>query len=459
MVTLIENGLIVTMDPKRTIIKDGAIVIEGDHILDVGEESEIKRKYKPSKKLNAKDKLILPGLIDAHAHLTEILHRGCEGNLSLIDWLTTRAWPLGGAVSEEDAKIATSLCCLEMLKSGTTCFVEPMLYSKRDFNGIAETIQEVGIRGVLAKALMGKVGYGLKEENLTRDLKEDSKSSLAEAIAMIKKWDGQAEGRIKVWLGPRVASACTEELGRQVSEVAEEFHTGITLHFAEVREDTDQIKVEHGRSPAEYLQRIGLLKENVLLCHAIWLDPEDIDLLAASGANVVHCPSSNLKLASGFAKIPEMLRKGIPVALGCDGGMANGCYDMFREMKLTSLIHRGVTLDPLSITAERVLEMATIKGARALSMEDEIGSIEAGKKADLIMIDLRKPHLVPLLNTVSNIVYSATGSDVDTVIINGKLIMQHRRVLTVDEEGILREAQSRAQTIVERTAVAKTWSR
>jgi cytosine/adenosine deaminase-related metal-dependent hydrolase len=455
LITLIENGLIITMDPERRIIEGGAIVIQDDRILEIGETSRLKATYKASRIINGANQMVLPGLIDAHAHLTEAIHRGCEGDLSLVPWLTRRAWPLGDALTQEDARVAATLCCLEMIKSGTTCFVEPMLYSKRGFNQIARVIEDAGLRGILSRALMGKVGYGLEEKALSRGLKDDWRSVLDEAVDLIEEWEGRAQGRINVWLGPRVTSACTEELGKQASHIAAKYHTGITLHVAECEEDTAHIRAEHGMSPLEFLQKIDLLNKNVLLCHAVWLDTPDIELLAGSQAKVVHCPSSNLKLASGVARISDMLRKGVTIALGCDGAMANGCYDMFREMKLASLLHKGVTRDPLSLTAERALEMATINGARALSMVDTIGSIETGKKADLIMVNLRQPHLAPLINPIANLVYSATGSDVNTVIINGNIIMQDRRVLTLDEDAILKEAQERAEKIMERAGLER----
>lgn len=439
---LIKDGLVVTMNREMKIIRNGAIAIEGDRIVDVGKTFQLERKYGSLEKIDAKNMAVLPGLIDAHAHLVEALHRGLMGDLSLIDWLTKRSWPLAEATTEQDAKIGASVCCLEMIKSGTTCFVEPMLFSKYNFDEIAKVIDKVGIRGVLAKALMGKVGYGLLDKDMSDRLTEKWESSLNEAVIMIKKWNGKAQGRIKVWLGPRVMSACTPELGHKIAETAEKFNVGITLHCAEVKEDVNCIMTEYGMSPAKFLQEIGLLNSKVLLAHAIWLTEKDINMMANAGAKVVHNPSANMKLASGFAKIPDMLKHGVVVGLGCDGGMVNGCYDMFREMKIAAFIHKGVTLNPLSIMDETVLKMATINGAKALNWEDEIGSIEIGKKADIILIDLKKPHMVPITNTVSNLVYSAVGCDVDTTIVNGRLIMQNRKVLTMNEEKILDEAQS-----------------
>lgn len=446
---LIKDGLVVTTNREMRIIRNGAVAIEGDRIADVGKTFELERKYGSFEKINAKNMAVLPGLIDAHAHLVEALHRGLMGDLSLIDWLTKRSWPLSEATTEQDAKIGASLCCLEMIKSGTTCFVEPMLHSKYNFDEVAKVIDEVGIRGVLAKALMGKVGYGLQEKDMSGRLREKWESSLNETINMIKRWNGKAQGRIKVWLGPRVMSACTPELGHQIAGIAEKFNVGITVHCAEVKEDVNYVMTEYGMSPAEFLQEIGLLDTKVLLAHAIWLTAKDIDMIANAGAKVVHNPSSNMKLASGFAKIPDMLKQGVVVGLGCDGGMSGGCYDMFREMKIAALIHKGVTSNPSSITDETVLRMATINGARALNWDDEIGSIEIGKKADIILVDLKKPHMVPLTNTVSNLVYSAVGCDVDTTIINGRLIMQNRHVLTMDEEKVLDEAQSRALKFIQ----------
>ena len=229
--------------------------------------------------------------------------------------------------------------------------------------------------------------------------------------------------------------------------------TGVTMHLNEVREDAEYAKREFGKSPAEFMNEVGLVDSNVVYAHGVWLTEPEWNILAKKGATVAHCPSSNMKLASGIAKIPEMIRGGVNVGLGCDGGPSNNSYDMIREMKLASLAQKARLLDPLALTAETVLEMATINGAKALGLEQELGSIELGKKADVVLVSLKKPHLTPSFNPVSHLVYAAEGSDVDTVIIDGKIVMENRIVKTFDEEDVLKEANRRSETLLRRAGL------
>jgi len=269
---------------------------------------------------------------------------------------------------------------------------------------------------------------------------------------MLRKWH-RHDGRIQVWFGPRTPGACTPELYREIVELARQHRTGITMHLAEVKDDVDYTKREFGKLPAEFAQDLGLVGRNVLLAHTVWLTQPEIEILGRSNTNTVHCPSSNMKLGSGTAKIPEMIEAGVNVSLGCDGGPSNNTYDMLREMKIAALLQKVRVHDPTRLRAETVLEMATINGAKAVGLEHEIGSLEEGKKADIIVLELRKPHLTPIFSLASNLVYAASGGDVETTIVDGRILMENKRLLTLDEDKVLMEAERRGRSLLERSGV------
>jgi cytosine/adenosine deaminase-related metal-dependent hydrolase len=270
---------------------------------------------------------------------------------------------------------------------------------------------------------------------------------------MIQKYNGAKGGLVRTWVAPRSLGGCSEELYEEVAELARESDTRITMHLAEVREDVRYARENFGATPFEFVERVGLAGPRSLFAHMVWLKDTDIRRVAKTKSNVAHCPSSNLKLASGIPKIPELIEAGANVGLGCDGAPCNNSYDMIREMKLAAVIQKARLLDPLSMPATTVLEMATVNGARAMGMESIVGSIEAGKRADLVLIDLRKPHLVPYRDLVSNVVYSAVGSDVDSVLVDGNLLLREGEALTLDEERIIDEAQERQDELISRSGV------
>jgi cytosine/adenosine deaminase-related metal-dependent hydrolase len=347
-----------------------------------------------------------------------------------------------------------------MLKSGTTTFLESLLHTRYGFDGIARSVDTSGMRGILSKTVMGLPAYGSAGGIMHPGMVEDGGTCLREVEDYYKRWNGKANDRLRVWYGARSLGACTPELYRQIAEDAKRLNTGVTMHLNEVREDASYTQKEFAKLPAEFMDEVGLVGPNVVYAHGVWLTEKEWRILARKGANVAHCPASNMKLASGIAKVPEMLHDGVNVGLGCDGGPSNNCYDMIREMKLASLSQKARLLDPLVMNAETVLEMATLRGARALGLENEIGSIEVGKKADLILVSRRNPHLVPSYNPVSHLVYSATGSDVCTVIIDGRIIMQNRTVKTLDEEEVIRNANERGMNLLQRAdiKIPSRWS-
>jgi cytosine/adenosine deaminase-related metal-dependent hydrolase len=441
------------MDPLHRVIEDGAVLLEDGLITQVGRSSDVKPQRRTEFEFDAKGMAVLPGFVDTHVHLAQALIRGCADDTSLIDWLQKFVWPLQGNFDAQDGKASAELCMLEMIKSGTTTFLESLLHTRYGLDGIAESIETCGTRGVLSKTVMSLPGYGSEESIMHPGMVEDGETCLREVETYFKRWNGKADGRVRIWYGARSLGGCTPQLYEQIAAGANRLGTGVTMHLSEVQEDVRYARKEFGKLPAEFMDQVGLVGPHIVFAHGVWLTENEWAILARKHANVAHCPSSNMKLSSGIAKVPEIIKAGVNVALGCDGGPSNNCYDMIREMKTASLLQKVRTMDPLTMSAATVLEMATIKGARALGLESQIGSIEVGKKADLIVVNIQKPHLTPTFNPASSIVYAAEGSDVETTIIDGKIIMENRAVKTLDEERIIRVARERATRLLERSGL------
>jgi cytosine/adenosine deaminase-related metal-dependent hydrolase len=450
---LIEDGIIVTMNPRLGVIERGSILVEDGRISEVLRPGSTHARHRADLKISASGMAVIPGLIDTHVHLAQSLLRGCADDLSLVDWLKKRVWPLQGSFTEGDGRVSAQLSMLEMLKSGTTSFVGVDVVSKYGFDGIAKSVAEAGMRGALAKTIMDSPGYGRKSSIMPPGLVEEKDSTIREAKSMIRKYNGVEGGLVRTWVAPRSLGGCSEELYEEVSELARESDARITMHLAEVREDMRYAKQSFGTTPFEFIERVGLAGPRSLFAHMVWLTDKDIRRVARTKTNVAHCPSSNLKLASGIPRIPELIEAGANVGLGCDGAPCNNSYDMIREMKLAAVIQKGRLLDPLTMPATMVLEMATINGARAMGMESEVGSVEVGKRADLVLIDLKKPHLTPYRDVVSNIVYSAMGSDVDSVMVDGRFLLRGGQALTLDERKIIGEAQRSQDELMSRSGV------
>jgi cytosine/adenosine deaminase-related metal-dependent hydrolase len=449
----ISGGTIITVDSNRQVIKNGVVRLEDNRIVEIAKPTQVGERSQSEFEIDAKGMAVLPGLVDAHVHLAQALIRGCADDTSLIDWLQKFVWPLQGNFEADDGKASAELCMLEMIKSGTTTFLESLLHSRYGFDAIAESVQKSGMRGILSKTVMGIPGYGTEKSIMHPGMIEDAETCLREVESHFKRWNGGANGRIRVWYGARSLGGCTRELYERIAKRAHGLGTGVTMHLSEVQEDVRYAKKEFGMMPAEFMNKVGLAGPNIVFAHGVWLTEGEWAILARTGTHVAHCPSSNMKLSSGIASVPEMMNAGVNVCLGCDGGPSNNCHDMVREMKAASLLQKVRTMDPLTMSAGTVLEMATIKGARALGLERQIGSIEIGKKADLILVDIRKPHLTPTFDPVSSIVYAGEGSDVDTTIIDGEIIMKNRVVTTLDEEKVVRIANERAVRLLERAGL------
>jgi cytosine/adenosine deaminase-related metal-dependent hydrolase len=448
-----EHATLITVDPQRRIITDGAMAVREGRIVAIDKTQALRERFPAEPRTDLKGKVVTPGLINAHVHLAQAMIRGCADDMELLDWLGKRVWVLQGNYTEEDGRASAELCILEMLKSGTTAFVESMLAERYGFDGIAQVVLRSGIRAALSKIVMDVGTYASKDSWMHPGMVEDRETSLKNTLAMHEKWNGAGDGRLAVWFGPRTPGGVTPELYREISALAKERDMGITVHLAEVQADRIFLKEKYGQTPAQYAESVGLVGSRVLLVHTVWMDADDIHILARTGTNVAHNPASNAKLASGIAPIPEMLAAGVNVTLGTDGGPSDNTYDMVRDMRLASYLHKARTLDPLVTPAEAVLEMATINGARALGWDKEIGSLEVGKQADFVAFDFDKPHLTPSMNPVSTLVCAASGADVDTVVIAGQMIVQHSQVLTLDEERIVHEARKRAAAVWQRAGI------
>ncbi|KAF7176323.1 hypothetical protein CNMCM7691_002248 [Aspergillus felis] len=452
---LYTHATIITVDPSRRIIEDGAIHVVDEVIADLGKTDMLRAKYPTEEEYDLSGRIVIPGLISTHMHTAQTLLRGTADDLELVSWLCERIWVLQGNFTAEDGYAAARLSIGEMLKSGTTCFLESMFADRYGFDGLCRAVEESGIRGCLGKIVMDIARYAQDDAwAMHPGLVEDRQTSLLGTLQMWEKWNGKANDRIRVWFGARTPGGVSDSLYREMTALSRQKNIPITMHCAEVRADRDFFaSVKH--TPMSYCASVGLLSPSTVLVHMVHLDDADIATLAASGTHVAHCPTSNAKLASGICRVPDLQRAGVNIGLGTDGAPCNNTCDLLQEMKLAGIIHKSVSYDPTAVPAETVLEMATINGARALGLDDRIGSLEVGKKADFVAIDTRRIHLQPWFNPVSAVVYTATGRDVDVVVVDGRMLVQNGELLTMDEAEIVREAQQRSREVVARTGLTE----
>jgi 5-methylthioadenosine/S-adenosylhomocysteine deaminase len=388
------------------------------------------------KEIDGSSKIALPGLINAHTHLSMTIFRGYADDMQLQDWLQKKIWPLEAKLSSEDCYFGALLGAAEMIRSGTTSFVD-MYFHMED---VARAVAESGLRGFLA--------YGII------DLFDAAKSSRERANVQ-KFYDyvrRLGNPRIRFVIGPHAPYTNSAEMLQWAKEFAEKNETMFHIHVAETRREQADSQKQHGMRVVEYMDKIGVLSKNMLAAHCVWLTKSEVKLLAKSGVKVAHCPVSNMKLASGgVAPLPEMFDAGIPVALGTDGAASNNSLDMFETMKICALLHKAHRWDPTVLPAQKTLDLATIEAARALRMDREIGSIESGKKADVILLDAKAPNLRPLHGcetVVSDLVYSASSGNVDTTIVDGHVLMENRTVTSIDSAAVCAKSQELAARLV-----------
>lgn len=422
---LIENALIL----KGNMSEKSSVLIENDKIMEISKDLV---PQDAQKVIDGKDKLLIPGLINTHTHLSMTLLRGLADDLPLDIWLNEHIWPMEAHLNGEYCYAGALLACIEMIKSGTTTFNDMYFF----MDHVAKAVDESGLRGVLSH---GMIDLGDEEKR---------KAEFKETKRIIKECHDTANGRITVSFGPHSPYTCSEELLKGVRQEANKSGNRIHIHVAETENEVQQVLEAHDMRPFEYLDEIGLLGEDVTAAHAVHLSSEEIDIVKKRGVKLSHNPASNMKLASGVSPVDEMLKKEICVSLGTDGTASNNNLDMLEEMKLAALLQKVQFMDPTYLTAEKTFEMATTNGAAALGMSHEIGSIEVGKKADLILIDIKAPHLTPFRHPLSHIVYSASGSDVHTTICNGTVLMENKEIKSVPEAQIIEMAQNAAEEML-----------
>ncbi len=418
---------------RQEFINNGSIAIKDGKITYIGRRSAA-NKIDAETKLNAEGKVAIPGLINCHSHVPMTLFRGIAEDQELDNWLKEVIWPLEAKLKSGDIYAGVLLGCLEMIKSGTTCFAD--MYFHEDM--AAKAVEKSGLRAVLAEGIIGISKKVLGERMLKA------------SADFAKTFHEHANGRVTTLLGPHSAYSCSSELLLKVREKADEIGSGVHMHLAESEKMFCKVQKEHDFSEVEFLDRIGFFKGHTLVAHCIHLSERDRHVLAERNVNVAYVPVANMKLGLGGARINELVDLGVNVGLGTDGPASNNTLDMFETMKVAALLQKHIYLDPKMLPAKEVLRMATIQGAKALRLDNSVGFLEVGKKADIVLIDFSKPHLKPLHNIYASIVYSARGNDVDTVIVDGKIIMADRHVKTLDEQTVTKEAEKTALDLLSR---------
>src|SRR6266446_5079159 len=438
---LVKDGTIVTMDESNSIAR-GDVLIRDGRIAEIADEID----DTVNEVIQAHGCAVLPGFVQTHIHLCQTLFRGAADDLSLIDWLKKRVWPMEAAHTRESIRASAQLGIAELIKGGTTCALT--METVRHTEEVLRVVEESRFRATVGKCMMDR------GDDVPRELYEETHGSVQESLRLIDKWHGRAGGRIRCCFAPRFAISCTRELLSEVAQLARERGVMIHTHAAENQKECEMVEHETGMRNVAYLDALGVSGSHVMLAHCIHLDDEEMATLGRTKTNVAHCPSSNLKLGSGIARVAEMLERGISVSLGADGAACNNRLDMFTEMRTAALLQKALH-GPEVVPAARALRMATVDGARALGLEKEIGSLEIGKRADVIVVDLVQSHSIPQRDdVVSALVYSTRSSDVRTTIIDGRVVMRAGELLTLNEADVIGEANREAGALTKRAGIA-----
>jgi 5-methylthioadenosine/S-adenosylhomocysteine deaminase len=426
---LIRNGTILTMNPQNSVFEKGLLGITADTIVYVGKGD--KKGFHAKKVIDANGGIILPGLINGHTHAAMSLYRGIADDLPLMEWLNNYIFPLESKTNADFVYAGSLLACAEMIMSGTTTFSDMYIFEEE----AARAAKAAGMRCVV-----GEVLYDFDSPNY---------GPVADGIRytenLIERW--QNDPLVSVAVEPHALFTCSPDLLQAANNLAIEYQVPLITHLAETESESIQIQEKYGKSPVQHLLSLDILGSHLIAAHCVQLNGDDIGILAENGVKVIHNPESNMKLASGIAPVPEMLSRGITVGLGTDGPASNNDLDLFGEMSTAAKIHKLKTGDTTVMDAVTVLRMATIEGAKALGIGDITGSLEKGKKGDIIIVDMNKPHLVPVYNPYSHLVYSARGSDVSHTIINGRPVMAERRILTMEVDELIRNAFTKSREI------------
>ena len=430
---VVRHATVVTVDAQRRVIADGAVAIQGGRIAAVGPAAEIASRYEGRETLDAGGGIVLPGLVNAHTHAPMVLFRGIADDLKLMDWLQKYIFPAEARnVTAEFVKAGTRLAALEMIRSGTTTFVDMYYFEDQ----VAEAAKEAGLRTVAGETI---IGFPAPDNKTVAD-------ALAYADRFLKRWAG--DPLVVPAVAPHSTYLVDPDSLRASRALADRYGAPILIHLSESADEQKTVQERYKKTPTEHLRDLGILRKGLLGAHGIWLSAGDRAILKQEGVGVAHCPQSNMKISSGPAPVREMLAEGMRLGLGTDGAASNNDLDMFEEMLTAALLAKHVTGDPTVAPAAAVLEMATLGGARALGMEDRLGSLEPGKRADLIVVDLSAPRLHPLYDPVSHLVYAAKGADVRHVVVEGRVVMRDRKITTLDEAAVLADAERlRAQVV------------
>jgi cytosine/adenosine deaminase-related metal-dependent hydrolase len=456
----LTGGAIVTMDEAGTVLPRGTVVIEDGQIVEV-----VPHEVRHGTVVDCRGRLVTPGFVNCHAHGLEALFRGAGGELPLVRWIRERSHPLLGALDEDGARAAVRLVTMEMISTGTTAWLDPEVPPQLRV-AIALAAAESGIRATLAVALESRAGYGHDDSHHQHHSGHghgshgghdgDDGSGVAtsatgvdDLVALLQPVEGAP--RVRFWLGPRVLSAVTPELGEQVRSAADATSSGVTFHCAEVPEDVADTRARYGETPAGYARRIGLLSQSTVIAHGVQLEPEDFDALAATGTSVAHCPTSNARIGAGIAPVVDMTRRGVRVALGTDGGMCNDTYDMIAELRIAALIQKASRRDPSVLSPEAALAMATVGGADALGLP--VGRLVPGLGADCVVFDLDRAGGWPTVDPIDTLVHAAGARAVESVILGGELVVSDGQPTWLDPERVRRDARDAAESAIQASGV------
>jgi cytosine/adenosine deaminase-related metal-dependent hydrolase len=440
---LLTHGTVVTMNREREVLADTDVLIQDGRIARMGRGLKVKGHAR--RVIDVRGQVVLPGLIHGHLHACQTLFRNHADGLELLDWLRERIWPYEAAHDAESLRASADLTFAELIQSGATAALD--MGTVRHYDSVFESARDCGFRLTGGKAMMDT------GQSLPAGLRETTEASLNESVALLERWHGTHGDRLRYAFAPRFVLSCTEPLLKEVSRLAREKGVRVHTHASENPTECDLVRQRIGLDNVAYFHSLGLSGPHVTLAHCVWLTAEEQRLLRETGTVVCHCPSSNLKLASGIAKVPELMDSGVHVCLGADGAPCNNNLDLFVEMRLAALLHKP-RVGPLAMPPLRVLEMATLEGARALGLEKEVGSLEEGKRGDVTVVDIRGLHALPTPESVLGVlVHAARSTDVSHVAIDGQLVMKDRQLLTMDAREVAERAQKHAARIVERASL------
>ena len=423
---IVRNGTVVTMDRDRRVVADGAVAVDRGAIVAVGPAADVAKSWSARRTLDARGGIVIPGLVNAHSHAPMVLFRGIADDLRLMDWLQKFIFPAEKQnVTAAFVKAGTRLAALEMIRSGTTTFADMYYFEDQ----VAEASKEAGLRVVAGETL---IGFPAPDHPTTKD-------TLAYSERFLERWKG--DPLVTAAVAPHSPYLTSPEDIQAARALADRYGAPVLIHLSESPDEQRQVRERYGKTPTEHLRDLGVLRKGVVGAHGVWLTASDRAILKQSDVGVAHCPQSNMKISSGVAPVAEMLKEGLRLGLGTDGAASNNDLDMFEEMLTAALLSKHATGDPTNAPAAAVLEMATLGGARALGMEDRIGSLEAGKRADLVVVGLDHPRVVPVYDPVSHLVYTAKGADVRQVVVEGRVLLDDGRVTTLREAEVIGEAQ------------------